>query len=314
MPDPIHVPAEAFDPAGDSGPAAALRRIAEAAEAADGAAPLDEAALLSLRHGLGSSALWMLDDGDGGDGGDVDGGFAWRHDSALDVVVAPGARWKGLGNALVARGAADPGPLTAWSHGNHPAAEVLAERFGFDRVRDLWVMRRPLSDLPAAREPAPGENGGGIVVRTFRVGQDEDAWLALNAEAFAHHPEQGGLTRADLDERMSEPWFDPAGFFLATRTERSGERLLGFHWTKVHGTRVTDGAYGEVYVVGVSPAAQGSGLGRRLTLTGLEHLASLGLGEVILYVEAENAPAVAVYSRLGFTHAPQDTHVQYARP
>jgi mycothiol synthase len=312
MADPLHVPAEAFDPAGDSGPAAALRRIVEAAEAADGAAPLDEAALLSLRHGLGSSVLWMLDDAGG------DGGFVWRHDSALDVVVAPAARRRGLGSALVAKGAADPGPLTAWSHGNHPAAEVLAERFGFDRVRDLWVMRRSLSDLPAAREPAPRENGDGIDVRTFRVGEDEDAWLALNAEAFAHHPEQGGLTRADLDERMSEPWFDPAGFFLATRTDHRtdqwGDQLLGFHWTKVHGTRVTDGAYGEVYVVGVSPAAQGSGLGRRLTLIGLEHLASLGLGEVILYVEAENAPAVAVYSRLGFTHAPPDTHVQYARP
>ncbi len=301
MADPSNVPADAFDPAGDAGPAAALRRIAEAAEAADGAAPLDESALLSLRHGLGSSALWMLGSGEGGS----DGGFAWRHDSALDVVVAPSSRRRGLGAALVETCAAAPGPLTAWSHGNHPAAAVLAERFGFDRVRDLWVMRRPLSDLPA-----PRGNDDGIDVRTFRVGQDEDAWLALNAEAFAHHPEQGSLTRADLDERMSEPWFDPAGFFLATRDDR----LLGFHWTKVHGSRVTDGAYGEVYVVGVSPAAQGGGLGRRLTLTGLEHLASLGLGEVILYVEAENAPAVAVYSRLGFTHAPQDTHVQYARP
>lgn len=298
---------EAFDGVGDEGPAAVLRRIVEAAEATDGAAPLDEAALLSLRHGLGDSALWML--GPPGDE-DGDGGFARLHDGALDVVVAPASRKRGLGGALLAAATGHTGtsgPLTAWSHGNHPAAAVLAERFGFARVRDLWVMRRPLAELPASR--AGDTDADGIDVRTFRVGEDEEPWLALNAEAFAHHPEQGGLTRADLDERMSEPWFDPAGFFLATR----GDRLLGFHWTKVHGSRVTDGAYGEVYVVGVSASAQGSGLGRRLTLTGLEHLASLGLGEVILYVEAENAPAVAVYSRLGFTHAPQDTHVQYAR-
>jgi mycothiol synthase len=173
-------------------------------------------------------------------------------------------------------------------------------------VRDLWVLRRDLADLPAL----PSGDDDGTLVRTFRVGEDEDAWLAVNAEAFAHHPEQGRMTRADLDERMSQPWFDPAGFFVAER----GGRLVGFHWTKVHGSRVTDGAYGEVYVVGVSPSAQGGGLGRRLTLTGLHHLAARGLGQVLLYVEADNAPAVAVYQRLGFIHAAADTHVQYARP
>ena len=68
-----------------------------------------------------------------------------------------------------------------------------------------------------------------------------------------------------------------------------------------------------MYVVGVSPRAQGGGLGRLLTLTGLQHLAARGLDEVLLYVEADNAPAVAVYGRLGFTHAAADTHVQYAR-
>jgi mycothiol synthase len=283
-----------FDWSASQGPAAALREVVDLASAEDGAAPLDEAALLALGHGLGSSTLWTA----GGDG------FAWRHEGAVDVVVAPASRRRGLGATLAATATADPGPLTAWSHGNTPAAAALAARFGFDRVRDLWVMRRSLSDLPP--DPAEAGEADGIDVRTFRVGEDEEAFLALNAEAFAHHPEQGGLTRAGLDERMSEPWFDPAGFFLAVRDGR----LVGFHWTKVHRT---DSPHGEVYVVGVSPAAQGGGLGRRLTLTGLRHLASRGLGEVILYVEADNAPAVAVYERLGFTHAPEDTHVQYAR-
>ncbi len=297
---PTRISAGDFDPTGDDGPAAALRQVVEAATEQDGAAPLDEATLLSLRHGLGSSHLWMVDDV----------GFAWLHGGALDLVVHPDARGQGLGRALAAASTEAPGPVTAWSHGNHPAAAVLAGAFGFDRVRDLWVMRRSLADLPAQR-PSGEESGEDVTrIRTFRVGEDEEAWLRLNAEAFAHHPEQGATTRADLDERIAQPWFDPAGFFLATR----GDRLLGFHWTKVHGSRVTDGAYGEVYVVGVSPSAQGGGLGRRLTLAGLEHLASLGLGEVILYVEADNAPAVTIYERLGFTHAPRDTHVQYARP
>ena len=198
-------------------------------------------------------------------------------------------------------------PLTAWSHGNHPGAARLAAALGFDRVRDLWVMRRPLS--PSHPLP-PVEPAGGIDVRAFRPGQDEEAFLALNAEAFAGHPEQGAMTRADLDERMAEPWFDPAGFFVAedadaphgeTAEAVESPSLLGFHWTKVH--RDEDPPVGEVYVVGISPAAQGRGLGKLLTLTGLHHLRDQGLAEVLLYVEADNAPAIAVYSGLGFTHA-----------
>lgn len=178
-------------------------------------------------------------------------------------------------------------------------------------------MRRPLS--PSHPLP-PVEPAGGIDVRAFRPGQDEEAFLALNAEAFAGHPEQGAMTRADLDERMAEPWFDPAGFFVAEDADAPhGEAaeavespsLLGFHWTKVH--RDEDPPIGEVYAVGASPAAQGRGLGRVLTLTGLHHLRDQGLAEVILYVEADNAPAIAVYSGLGFTHADADTDVQYAR-
>jgi mycothiol synthase len=108
----------------------------------------------------------------------------------------------------------------------------------------------------------------------------------------------------NLARRMAEPWFDPSGLLVAE--DESG--MLGFHWTKRH-----DAQHGEVYVIGVAPRAQGRGLGRLLTLAGLEHLAGLGLDEVLLYVESDNAPAIALYSRLGFEHADADTHVQYAR-
>ncbi|HYO40716.1 MAG TPA: mycothiol synthase [Nocardioidaceae bacterium] len=291
------VDTSAVDWSAGGGPGAALRRVLDAATAADGVAPLDEAALLALRHGPGSSRLWTAD----GEG------FAWLHGTSLDLVVAPGSRGRGLGAALATAATTTPGAMTAWSHGNHPAAAALAAHFGFERVRDLWVMRRPLADLPPL--PSRAADRDGVVVRPFRVGRDEDAFLAVNAEAFASHPEQGSVDRADLDLRMAEPWFDPEGFLVA---ERDGQ-LVGFHWTKVHAAAGGAAAFGEVYVVGVSPSAQGGGLGRRLTLAGLEHLASRGLDEVILYVEADNAPAVATYRRVGFTHAEHDTHVQYAR-
>jgi mycothiol synthase len=170
----------------------------------------------------------------------------------------------------------------------------------------LLQMRRSL-DAPLPEVVLPDD----VTVRTFAVGQDEPAWLGVNARAFATHPEQGTWGLAELELRLAEPWFDPAGFFLA---EHGGE-LVGFHWTKVHGGTTGDGhghePVGEVYVVGVDPAAQGRGLGPALTLIGLHHLRGRGLHEVLLYVEEDNHAAVTTYRRLGFTVSATD--VCYAR-
>jgi mycothiol synthase len=113
------------------------------------------------------------------------------------------------------------------------------------------------------------------------------------------------MDAANLAERMAEPWFDPEGLLVAE--DRDGT-MLGFHWTKQHSPDL-----GEVYVVAIAPEAQGRGLGRVLTLAGLHHLAGRGVAEVLLYVESDNDPAVALYSRLGFGHAAHDTHVMYRR-
>ncbi len=310
-------------PAQGRATAQAVRRILAEAASADGRSPLNEQALLSLRHeGLSRSSMWSARSA--GPDGDQISGFALVDrvpgapsgsgqpdagaDAAeADLVVAPSARGHGVGRALAEAvlTAFGESRLSAWSHGNHPAAQALASSLGFERVRDLWLMRRSMTDdLPTLTVPDQ------FVVRAFRPGQDEDAFLALNAAAFANHPEQGSMTRADLDHRMEEPWFDPAGFLVAERQGSGPAELVGFHWTKQHGG---EPPYGEVYVVGVSPAAQGTGLGRTLTLAGLHHLRGTGVSEVILYVESDNAPAIAVYERLGFTHALEDTDVMYQR-
>lgn len=269
-----------------------------AATVADGPDPVDEAVRLRLRHhGLAGSRLWLS----GADG------FALRHGDDLDLVVAPAARRTGLGGVLAEAALTAPGPVSAWSHGDHPAARRLAVRHGLAAVRSLWVMRRSLlAPLPDLQVPT------GVTVRGLDPGDDRDAAavLRVNAAAFAHHPEQGSLDEVGLAERMAEPWFDPAGLLLATDDEAHGEhRVLGFHWTKRHSPE-----QGEVYVVGIAPEAQGRGLGRVLTLAGLHHLAEGGSTDVLLYVESDNAPARRVYERLGFTHADADTHLQYARP
>jgi mycothiol synthase len=126
----------------------------------------------------------------------------------------------------------------------------------------------------------------------------------VTARAFAEHPEQGRWTQHDLDQRLHADWFDPAGFLLA----ESGDRLLGYHWTKVHAE--LDPPVGEVYVLGVDPSAQGIRLGSALLAAGLRHLLGRGLHTVLLYVEQDNPAAVRLYRRAGFETF--STDIQYA--
>lgn len=264
-----------------------IAALARLTEAADGVAPLDEATLLAVRHRPETVQVW----------GDQRG-FGLLHGAELSLVVLPHERGTGLGRRLLLQAPVEA--RLAWSHGDHPAARALAASHGWERARELWVMRRP-SSIPLPPVTVPD----GVTLRGFEPG-DEDEILRVNAAAFASHPEQGALDLAGLQERMAEPWFSPAGL-IAAWDDATG-RLLAFHWTKQHSA-----ALGEVYVVGVSPDAQGRGLGRLVTLAGLEHLVSQGVEEIHLYVESDNAPAVRLYSGLGFSHAAADTHVQYRR-
>ena len=194
-------------------------------------------------------------------------------------------------------------PTTYTSPVGPPAAAGLAAAAGFTRVRSLLQMRRPLgAPLPEPRLP------DGVTLRSFVPGRDEDAWLALNAAAFADHPEQGGWTRDELEHREAKPWFDPAGFFLAVRAGR----LAGFHWTKIHAPAGAGEPAGEVYVVGVHPAEQGTGLGKALTLAGLHYLRGREIPSVMLYVDGENTAAIRLYKSLGFV--PIATDVMYEHP
>ncbi|MGD0376026.1 MAG: mycothiol synthase [Streptosporangiaceae bacterium] len=303
--------------------AAAVLSLVRAATEEDGLGPLSEHVMLHLRYGGDPSArnLLLVSQGELAGYAHLDPTDPVAGPSG-ELVVRPGRRGQGLGlellRALVAE--ADGRQLRLWAHGDLPAAARLALAAGFKRVRALWQMRRSLQARLELPQPAPG-----VTVRTFEVGRDEDEWIDLNARAFAGHPEQGGWTRPDLDLREREPWFDPAGFFLAER----GRKLVGFHWTKIHG-RASDGTahgqkthgqasdgsahghepIGEVYVVGVDPAERSSGLGRALTLVGLRYLRSQGLFEVMLYVDEGNTAAIRLYESLGFTH--WDTDVMFA--
>jgi mycothiol synthase len=302
-----------------------VKQLIEAATDADGVSPISEHAALHLRFGGDEGIRHLLLRHHHRIAG-------YAHLDVTDVVagpsaelsIMPAARGRGWGGQLaraVEVTAADA-RLRIWAHGEHPAAARLAASRGYEHIRELWQMRRSLfAALPEALLPI------GISVRGFRPGTDDAAWLALNTAAFSGHPEQGAWTMDDLRRRRAEPWFDPAGFFVAER-EITGDgdcqrgMLVGFHWTKIHGDpQHKDPQHkdpnhghepiGEVYVVGVHPTEQGTGLGRAMTVLGLRHLRTQGLREAMLYVEADNEAAIALYSSLGFSR--WDTDVMYRR-
>lgn len=235
-------------------------------------------------------------------------GVAVAHDTdPAELVVDPDHRRTGVGRALLTAALERSGAV--WAHGDLPAARALASSFNLVRTRELLQMRRPLDLAWATTQVAGARVPAGVRIRTFRPGQDEQQFLRVNARAFDWHPEQGRLDLAGFRLEMAQPWFDPAGFFLAVDAD---DTVLGFHWTKVHSPE----ALGEVYVLGVDPAgrldgAPVRGLGGPLTAVGLQYLAGRGLNTVLLYVEGDNDRALRLYRRLGFTT--YSTDVVYRR-
>ena len=290
----------------------AVRELVTAATEFDGVAPVGDQVLRELGHGRTEHLLVAgFRPGAPGDTANEivgylnlspprDGG-----DGMAELVVHPQARRRGIGAAMGRAAVAKTGGQNRfWAHGTLEPARATASALGLVPVRELVQMRRSLRDVPAA--PAVP----GVEIRTYQGRADDAELLRVNNAAFAHHPEQSGWTDVELAERRSEPWFDPAGLFLAfaaSDRDQAG-RLLGFHWTKVH---LDQPGLGEVYIVGVDPSAQGRGLGRVLTAVGVESLARRLAGSaeptVMLYVESDNVAAVRTYQRLGFTTYSVDT-------
>lgn len=172
-----------------------------------------------------------------------------------------------------------------WVDDPTDADRAFADAHSFEPVRGLHEMRRPL----------PLDQHATVATRDFVPGVDDDAWLAVNNRAFAEHGEQGGWDTDDLRLRLAEPWFDPAGF----RVHEIDGRIAAFCWTKLH--HELDPVIGEIYVIAVDPDFHGRGLGKQLTLAGLDSIAARGIAEANLYVDADNVAAVGLYERLGFT-------------
>ncbi|WP_265443501.1 mycothiol synthase [Flexivirga meconopsidis] len=282
-----------------------LLAVAARATAADGVEPFSEATRLALRHTEPQHVIRSAD-------AVVAGGYV-ADDGSAEIVVDPGHRRRGYGERMATAVLQQRPDARLWAHGDLPGAQAIAGSLGLQVVRNLWQMSRPVDADPRIETP---QVPAGFTARTFHPG-DEEAWLDLNARAFVHHPEQGRMTRADLDERMSQDWWDPQGLILVVDDSSAvtspslsdSAGIVASHWTKIEPANPSEG---EVYVVAVDPGHQGHGLGKVVTALGLQHLKDRGVSRISLYVEGDNEPAVATYTRLGFERSAVD--VMYARP
>jgi mycothiol synthase len=279
---------------------AAFFDVAAAAIDVDGYDPFNEQARLDVESGRRSPIVVQLWQATTGAPLDRPVGAAILGRGELDFVIDPLFRGKGFGESAV-RGllATARGTLTAWSHGDHPAAKKLAERHGFTPVRVLLHLVAPL-DANSVKPPAVPD---GFTITGMRPG-DEREWVDLNARIFDTHPEQGRLTVEDLRARQAEPWFDSDDVLMLR--DASG-RLIGYDWVKVE----PGSSEGEIYVLGVNAGMAGRGLGRLLLQAGLARLAERGCSSAGLYVEADNEAAVHLYRAAGFEEHTID--VQYRR-
>jgi len=270
---------------------AAVGALLAEAEAHDGFEPLSDHLLLDLEHRGGRNFVAVLAYGEAG----VLDGYAQlagaNMSTSVELVIAPSAR--ASVDELIARllrvamdvvAAEGGGRIDWWVHHPDDHTDVIAERAGLTLGRRLLQMRRSL----------PIGERGAVDTRAFIVDNDEAEWLRVNNAAFHDHPEQGGWTIETLRLREAEPWFDPDGFRLH---EREG-KLAAFCWTKIHST--TQPPMGEIYVIAVDPAFHGLGLGKALTIAGLEYLAAKRLTTGMLHVDSGNIAAMSLYERLGF--------------
>jgi mycothiol synthase len=278
--------------------------LINAAAAQDGTPPISEHIILHLRHGGDKSDSHLIMERE-------NKVIAYAHIDATDLVAGPSVelvvhpdhRKSGLGKELLSKSKEICGSkMRLWAHGDLSAAQKLADENGFERIRTVIQMRKALADLST--------NQHDFAIRTFLPGLDNEEWLALNNKVFENHPEQGAWSLKDLQTRLAESWFDPAGFFVATQDNK----LIGFTWTKIHGghshkhdnqTEQHDhDPIGEIYITAV--ATSGTGLGKVLTQTALAYLKANGLITAMLYVDSDNEIALNLYKSLGFAQSSQD--------
>lgn len=280
-----------------------VEALLEAATRHDDVSALDEAARLAL-SGPGARHLLIPADAAMVDGTAV-AYASILPDGTVQGMVHPSARRQGHGAALLRAALSERPDAGVWAHGALDASLAFLAAQGLEITRRLLTLHLDLTG-ETSLPPVPTARIEGLELDSFVAERDAEAWVQVNAQAFADHPEQGALTREDLDRRTAEPWFDPDDLMLA----RKDEDLLGFVWVKREPVADGEPAVAELYVVGTAPQAQGKGVAGHLIGAALHRLRDTGVQRVELYVEADNTAALELYRRWGFELAAEDVQLR----
>lgn len=205
-----------------------------------------------------------------------------RDSLVLDCLITdPGVLGPLVSVAIDQAVGSGPRRVELWRKPSTPRDGEVMEALGATPYRALHQMRCRLPlDVPV------------LDTRAFRPGDDDEDLVRVNNRAFSRHPSQGTLTLEALRSDLAQTWFDADGI----RMYEVDGTLAGFCWTKRH----ADPPLGEVYVICIDPDFHGRGLGRPMTAAGLHWLAEQGEEVGMLYVEADNVPAIRTYEGLGF--------------
>lgn len=281
----------------------ATKKLLEAAQDHDGISPLSEQFLIGLTdpsRGHTHALLFRHTVSEPAQFGTIIG-IATSDGTTLEMVVHPDFRRCKGATALKTAFPTTP----VWAHGDLPEAQQFAQALGLNPTRQLLVMAADIT--PHQVPPLP--SGLTLLTATEAVEQFgqrhfDNQWLIANNQAFSWHPEQGDWDHNRLEAARNTDWYRPEDVL----TLWDNDIMLGFHWMKRHG-ELAEGAEAEVYVIGLADAGRGRGLGAILLSAGINHLYDEGARRVILYVESDNAPAIAAYEALGFTTV--ERHVLY---
>lgn len=288
---------------------ATARALLAEIERADGASPVSDQALLAAAQG--SRELFLITQAGtwataeiGGDKevgvGEV--GVGVIGEGEIDLALLPNHRGvEAEATALRLLLARTAGDVRCWVHGDRPETEAALAGAGFSPARSLYRMALdpdllPADGVRALDLPAPA----GYSLRGYGTAAGDDAaWVAVNAAAFATHPEQGRITVAQFAQMRQESWFDPEDLILLD----AGSELAGSTWVKTlrGGEAGGEAVSCELYAVGVRPAHAGKGLGRLLLKATLARMAEHAPGAVTLYVDGDNTAAVGLYESARFT-------------